>query len=259
MQILATFNASNDVSISNQTVDKYCQRMGLSRGPSVKKQLLQPRHRRIRLDWCKPRRFWTIDDHWSRVIFSDESMGDNYRIYVWKRKGEGYRPDLYSEKTIQSNHVSKLWYGVALPGTVSERFLLWMQRNTYIHSRRICGQLFSEIFLRVAKYFKMMGHWCIRLTSSRLGKERTELTPSRPPLLPPPTSPDLNPIENCWAVIKKKLQQQHDLEVESEIDLKTRICVLWQSLSISYIKQLCLSMPRRIRQVQVFKGHRAKY
>ena len=58
---------------------------------------------------------------------------------------------------------------------------------------------------------------------------------------------NLNPIENCRAVIKKKLQQ-HVLEIESEIDLKTRIRVLWQSLSISYIKQLYLSMPRRIRQ-----------
>ena len=79
------------------------------------------------------------------------------------------------------------------------------------------------------------------------------------PCPPPPSySPDLNPIENCWAVIKKKLQQ-HVLEIESEIDLKTRIHVLWQSLSISYIKQLYLSMPRRIRQVQVFKGHRTQY
>ena len=74
----------------------------------------------------------------------------------------------------------------------------------------------------------------------------------------PPYSPDLNPIENCWAVIKKKLQQ-HVLEIESEIDMKTRIRVLWQSLSISYIKQLYLSMPRRIRHVQVFKGHRTQY
>ena len=44
MQILATFNASNDVSISKQAVDKYCRRMGLSMGPFVKKHVLQPRH-----------------------------------------------------------------------------------------------------------------------------------------------------------------------------------------------------------------------
>ena len=103
-----------------------------------------------------------------------------YRVYVWKRI-------FTAKKTIQSNHVSKLWDGGTLPGTVSERFLLRtaisMQRNTRIHSWRICGQLLRDIFLRVAKYFKMMGHRCIRLTPSRLGKEITELTPP-PPLQP---------------------------------------------------------------------------
>ena len=36
IQILATFNASNDVSISKRTFDKYCRRMRFLRGPSVK-------------------------------------------------------------------------------------------------------------------------------------------------------------------------------------------------------------------------------
>ena len=55
MQILSTFNASNDISISKRTFDKYCRRMGFSRGPASKKQVLQLRHRMIRLEWCKPR------------------------------------------------------------------------------------------------------------------------------------------------------------------------------------------------------------
>ena len=125
------------------TFDKYCRRMGFSRGP-VRQENRYNNRVTEGSDWngANPRRFWTVDDHWSRVIFSDESMNkvkDNYRVYVWKRKGEGYRLDLYGrKKTIHSNHVSKLWYGGALPGTVSERFLLWtaisMQRNTWIHS-----------------------------------------------------------------------------------------------------------------------------
>ena len=112
MQILATFNASNDVSTSKRTFDKYCRRMWFSRGPAVKKQVLQMRHRRISMEWCKPRRFRIVDNHWPIVIFSNESMikvGDNYRVYVWKRKGEGYRPDLYGEK---NNTVKSRFKGV---------------------------------------------------------------------------------------------------------------------------------------------------
>ena len=73
--------------------------MWFSRGPAVRKQVLQLRHRRIRLEWCKPRRFRTVDNHWSIVIFSDESI-----IKVGDRT-------CTAKKTIQSNHVSKLWYG----------------------------------------------------------------------------------------------------------------------------------------------------
>ena len=186
-------------------MDKYCRRMGFSRGPSVKKQVLQPRHRRIRLEWCKPRRFWTVDDHWSRVIFCDERMikvGDNYRVYVWKRKGEGYRPDIYGEKNNSVKSRFKVmvwgcitWYGIGTLSFVDGT----MQRNICIHSGRICGQLLRDIFLRVAKYFKMMGHWCIRLTSPRLGKERTELTASRGP----PTAQILTPLKIVGQLSRK--------------------------------------------------------
>ena len=74
----------------------------------------------------------------------------------------------------------------------------------------------------------------------------------------PPFSPDMNPIENCWVVIKNRLQRQV-LEVELVIHLKTRICLLWQSLHVLYIQRLFNSMSNRIRQVQLLKGHRIKY
>ena len=182
MQILATFNASNDVSISKRTFDRYRRRMGFSRGPSVKKQVLQPRHRRIRLEWCKPRRFWTVDDHWSRVIFSDESMikvGDNYRVYVWKRKGEGYRPDLYGEKknSVKSRFKVMVWgcitrYGIGTLSFVDGREILGYTRGEFVAS--YCAT-FSYVWRNISR------RWGIRLTSSRLGKERTELTLSRGP------------------------------------------------------------------------------
>ena len=99
--------------------------------------------------------------------------GGDYRVYVWKRKGEGYILDLYGEKK-QFSQITFQSHGMGVH-TVSERFLLWTaistQRNTWIHSRRICSQLLRNIFLRVAKYFKVMWHRRIGLTSSRLGKE----------------------------------------------------------------------------------------
>ena len=127
MQILATFNPSNNVSISKGTFNK-----------SYLQQRKYDQSGRQLLCLC---------------VEQERATDWNFR----------------AKTPIQSNQVSKLWYGGA-PGTVSEHFLLWiaisMQRNIWIHSRRICDQLLHNIFLRVAKYFKMMGNRCIWLTSS---------------------------------------------------------------------------------------------
>ena len=74
----------------------------------------------------------------------------------------------------------------------------------------------------------------------------------------PAYSPDLNPIENCWAAIKQKLQKEIHLVTSSD-DLGARVQKIWSELSSSYIKGLYESMPRRLRRVQVLKGHLTKY
>ena len=177
---------------------------------------------------------------------------------MWKRKGEGYRPDLYGKKNNSVKSRFKVmiwgcitWYGI---GTLSfvggnidaEKYLDTSEENLW--------PVIARYFPTGGEIFQDDGASVHTANIVKTWKRKNGIN-----TLPWPSySPDLNPIENCWAVIEKKLQQ-HDLEIESEIDLKTRIRVLWQSLSISYIKQLYLSMPRRIRQVQVFKGHRTKY
>ena len=63
MQILATFNASNDVSISKRTVDKYCRRMGFSRGPSVN-------------------RTFTAKKQFSQITFQSYGMGVHFLLWT---------------------------------------------------------------------------------------------------------------------------------------------------------------------------------
>lgn len=47
------------------------------------------------LAWCKLNRQGTVNEHWSRVIFSDEckvEVGVNKRVLVWRRPGEQWTP-----------------------------------------------------------------------------------------------------------------------------------------------------------------------
>lgn len=73
----------------------------------------------------------------------------------------------------------------------------------------------------------------------------------------PGSSPDLNIIENCWAVIKKKVSALRPTSVK---DLINKFKVVWcQEISSDYCKKLAHSMPQRIAAVLEARGGPTKY
>ncbi len=73
----------------------------------------------------------------------------------------------------------------------------------------------------------------------------------------PGNSPDLNPIENAWNYIKRKLKSQ---DISSVPKLKEAILKLWtQDMSQDYLRTLSDSMPNRIKAVIDAKGDMTKY
>ena len=59
-----------------------------------------------------------MNGNWDKVIFSDESqivIGNNNRIYIWRKWGEGYRLDLVPSKANRKFQVTWgciCWNGV---------------------------------------------------------------------------------------------------------------------------------------------------
>ena len=74
----------------------------------------------------------------------------------------------------------------------------------------------------------------------------------------PANSPDLNPIENIWKLLKDKVQKRKVFP-RTVAELKTALKEEWEAFDVSIIENIVASMPRRIEAVLKAKGGPTKY
>lgn len=72
----------------------------------------------------------------------------------------------------------------------------------------------------------------------------------------PPNSPDLNPIENVWAVMKQQVYSRH---YNTLAELKAAVEKAWQGLPLSYLKTLMASFSSRKAKCLLAGGGYAGY
>lgn len=73
----------------------------------------------------------------------------------------------------------------------------------------------------------------------------------------PGNSPDLNPIENVWALMSAKIRKQ---KPKSMLELMKTIEKVWfEDITAEYLEALYDSMPNRVKCVIKAKGGTTKY
>ena len=70
----------------------------------------------------------------------------------------------------------------------------------------------------------------------------------------PARSPDLNPIENMFHLVKKQLEYQVIWQ-----EFKSRVIKTLYNVPVEYVNNLITTMPRRIDAVAKADGYRTKY
>ena len=78
----------------------------------------------------------------------------------------------------------------------------------------------------------------------------------------PPRSPDLNPIENTFHLVKKRLKDEAirlRITEESFEHFKQRLLNCLDSLDVPTIDRTILSMPKRVKGILTEKGRRLIY
>ena len=67
----------------------------------------------------------------------------------------------------------------------------------------------------------------------------------------PPYSPDLNPIENLWADLKKRVEKRNATNVE---ELEAAVKLEWKQTDKDLCQKLVASMPKRLVQLLEYRG-----
>ncbi len=212
--------------------------------------------RQRRLTWAKEKKNWTVAQ-WSKVLFSDESKFcisfGNQGPRVWRKGGEAHRPSCL-KSSVRFPQSVMIWGAMSSAGVGALSFLKTnvtapvyqeILENFMLPS---ADQLFKDadfIFqqdLAPAHTAKSTKSW---LNDHGVGV-----------LDWPANSPDLNPKENLWGIVKRKMRNKRPKNAD---ELKVTVKETWASIPPQQCHKLITSTPRQIEAVIKAKGAPTKY
>ncbi len=220
------------------------------------KPLLNQRQHQKHLTWAVEKNNWTVTQ-WSKVLFSDESTFcisfGNQGPRVWRKSGEAQNPCCLKSS-------------VKFPQSV----MIWAAMS----SAGVGPLCFLKSTVNAAIYQEILEHFMIPSADKLYGDAdfifQQDLAPAHTAkgtkswfndhgvtvLDWPANSPDLNPIENLWGIVKRKMR---DTRPNNADDLKDAIKETWASIPPQQCHKRITSMPRRIEAVIKAKGAPTKY
>lgn len=220
----------------------------------------QPRHSkkniRDRVAFAKKYKDWTADQ-WSHTMFTDESIIKQFypfRSHVRRPVGERYN-SRYTVARVKHSPQVMIWGAITGLGSCGLWFLPQgetINATVYLSILQEKVPIFKE--LHNCTHFQQDGAPChtARMVKNWLNSQGINCIDPWPG-----SSPDLNPIENCWAILKKKVAAHRPTSLP---DLIQTIKQVWcTEITPEYCTQLLHSMPKRLAAVLAAKGGATKY
>ena len=198
---------------------------------------------------------WT-EDQWARVFFSDETnfyLGHHGRTYVRRPVGASHDPK-YMRQEQQLHGKVSLWGCICAEGLGHAELYAGSLDST--RHRDILRHSLIPTF----KQFYPAGPWYFQQDNVRF-----HITPDTVTYLHnkgvtllewPPWSPDLNPIENLWNVLKARVYARFPQTME---EMEQFIREEWEATDLNFISHICRSMPRRLQLLLDNHGHKISY
>ena len=254
-QTLADITNKSGFDAGCSTIRKALHEVGFYNRIAAKKPFLSDAHRRRRLGFASKHRNWTSEE-WKNVIWTDEStfeVGKSSRqITVWRKSNERYKLDCLTP-TFKSGRTSVMVWGAFTATHKLPLIAMPPGRRTAIDFVEIVYDGVLGPFLDAhedASGLVLMEdgapvHWSKAPATWRENHQIQKLEW-------PPNSPDLNPIENLWKVLKDRVQKRCRPKNQSE--MWPGVEAEWMAIPQSRLESLVASMPERIKAVLHTRG-----
>jgi transposase len=237
-------------SIHPKTVRRALRKAGLKAVKKPKKPQMTYAQRQVRKDFALAHRDWTVED-WKRVLWSDETkinrLGSDGVQWAWARKGERLTDRLIRATTNFGGGSLMFWgcmgwqgtgLGCKLEGSINKEVYLEVLRDELMGSLEHFGLEPEEVIFQQDNTSSHKAKVCRQWFQDH-GFEVLEW---------PAYSPDLNPIENLWAELKRRLGR-YENPPGGILELWERVQEQWNDIEPEYCQNLIESMPYRMSEV----------
>jgi len=230
-----------NTEISIPTANRYLRSFGLLGRIAKRLNYHSRKHMTRRRNFCKIVQQWDIS-RWHKVVFTDEvriEMESQRRVFV--RRPVGLRNKArYCIKWKYSDRRSIMFWGLICAD--GRRELVSCAGN--MDSVQYCSILQKYYVTRYMNKILQQDNatcHCSTVTKNFIRSRKIALLQDYPPC-----SPDLNIIENIWAILKNKVRRRAARSLE---ELRTIVEEEFHQIPDSVITNLYLSIPKRISEV----------
>ncbi len=223
----------------------------------TRKPLVSDRNKQKRLQFAQDHLNWSLEQ-WGQVWWSDETTIEaipqkkEYRIWIQSSQDNTNLP---TAPAVQAGGFKVTFWGavsrnalgplVPINGNLNGEKYVELLEDHFIDSYRDSGP--DSVFMQdnASCHTSQVARAYFRQNAVTL-------------LEWPPQSPDLNPIENIWAMLKSKMKKIPGFP-RSRAELIARAQTCWAQLEAEKVDNTLNSMPKRMQLVLEARGASIKY